>query len=246
MEAEVVSTSDIVEKAKALIHEFESGNKENAERILDSITKIHESSLFSELGKLTRELHNAINGFHLDVRLTDIAEQEIPDAKERLSYVIDMTDRSAHKVLTLVEESLPLAEEVCETAKKLQQLWKRFMDKDMNVTEFRQVADQLKKFFVQVEVHSNNLKKNLSEVVMAQDFQDLTGQIIRRVIHLVQDVEDNLVNLIRISGGQIKSRQTEKESSIKAEGPVIPGMRNQNDRLAGQDEVDDLLSSLGF
>ena len=244
MEAAQLDKNDILEKAKALIRHYEAGNEEQASNILESISKMHERSLFSELGRLTRELHNAINGFHLDVRLADIAEQEIPDAKARLNYVIDMTDKSAHKVLTLVEDSLPLADEICHTAKKLQQLWKRFMNKDMNVNEFRQVADQLKIFFMQVETHSIDIKKNLTEVVMAQDFQDLTGQVIRRVISLVQDVENNLVNLIRLSG--VHSGAKTGPSEIEAEGPNVPDVDDQKIRVAGQDEVDNLLSSLGF
>jgi len=234
---------EILLKARELIAELEAGNEEKVSSLLENISKLHESSLFSELGKLTRELHNAISSFHLDVRLTDIAEQEIPDAKERLNYVIDMTDKSAHKVLNLVEDSLPLADDVCSTAHALQELWRRFMAKDMSVEEFREVAFQLKDFFVQVEDSSKQLKSNLSEVVMAQDYQDLTGQIIRRVINLVQDVENNLVNLIRISGGEQLPSEPVPERQLA--GPAVPNVDTE-DQLSGQDDVDDLLSSLGF
>ena len=83
---------------------------------------------------------------------------------------------------------------------------------------------------------------------MAQDFQDLTGQIIRRVITLVQDVEDNLVGIIRITGQRIKtpSKAEEAEQRIKAEGPAVPGLVDVKQMVGGQDDVDDLLSSLGF
>lgn len=88
---------------------------------------------------------------------------------------------------------------------------------------------------------------------MAQDYQDLTGQIIRRVIALVEEVEGNLVQLVRISGQRIvddpqRSERKQSEASErmqKGEGPSIPGGDNEG-VVSGQDEVDDLLSSLGF
>jgi len=78
---------------------------------------------------------------------------------------------------------------------------------------------------------------------MAQDFQDLTGQIIRQVINLIRDVEAKLVHLVKISGAQ--AQECRDEGSDKLEGPVIPGV-DQGDVVKGQDDVDDLLSSLGF
>jgi len=82
---------------------------------------------------------------------------------------------------------------------------------------------------------------------MAQDFQDLTGQIITRVIELVEEVEGNLVELVRITGSRMSTptKENNQEDKIKAEGPQVPGVRKSN-VVSGQDEVDDLLSSLGF
>jgi len=90
---------------------------------------------------------------------------------------------------------------------------------------------------------------------MAQEFQDLTGQILRRVITLVQEVEDNLVELIRLSGGEkaevepgaSASKETKNtEDILKGVGPQVPGVGDDGGAVSGQDEVDDLLSSLGF
>lgn len=80
---------------------------------------------------------------------------------------------------------------------------------------------------------------------MAQDFQDLTGQIIRKVIDLVHDVEEKLVKLVRITGNKIEEETIVKEGREKLAGPAVPGL-DQGDQVSGQDEVDDLLSSLGF
>jgi len=93
------------------------------------------------------------------------------------------------------------------------------------------------------------LNKHMTEIMMAQDFQDLTGQIIRRVIAMVHDVEESLVEMIRVSGSKlIEDKQEEEEESkdIKAEGTHVPGILPSADVVEGQDDVDDLLSSLGF
>ena len=116
-----------------------------------------------------------------------------------------------------------------------------------------ELSKELDRFLLDVSGDSKSLNSSLSDVLMAQDFQDLTGQIIRRVITLVQDVEEGLVDLIRISSGGIASTRPDKdkeekqegERDIKAEGPQVPGQKT-SDYVQGQDDVDDLLSSLGF
>ena len=92
------------------------------------------------------------------------------------------------------------------------------------------------------------LRSKLNEILMAQDFQDLTSQIIKRVIGLVEDVETNLVNLVKLAGGHIKVdfEKTKDDHSIEATGPAVPGVDTESNLVSGQDEVDDLLSSLGF
>ncbi len=93
------------------------------------------------------------------------------------------------------------------------------------------------------------LRKNLNEVMMAQDFQDLTGQIIERVIGLVDDMEESLVELIRLSGKSLRQQHEDKqdEDPLQGSGPVVPGVDDvAANVVSGQDEVDDLLSSLGF
>jgi len=90
----------------------------------------------------------------------------------------------------------------------------------------------------------------LTEVLMAQGYQDLTGQVIRRVIELVKEVEDSLVHMLTVFGGAeatktVKSSQPKVEKAIVAEGPIIDA-ESRDDVVSGQDDVDDLLSSLGF
>src|SRR5690606_1934987 len=94
----------------------------------------------------------------------------------------------------------PISGDLKENADRLHARWARFRSKDMSVEEFRELSRDLDGFLNQAVGHAGDLHGKLNEVMMAQDYQDLTGQIIRRVISLVQEVEDKLVSLIRISG----------------------------------------------
>jgi chemotaxis protein CheZ len=238
------SKQELLEKAKKLVASIEADDFETADKTLEELSNFSDSTLFREVGRLTRELHEAINGFLLDAKIADIAQREIPDASERLSYVIEMTEKSANTTLNAVEASLPLADELGSKAGLLSDEWDKFKGRKLSVDDFRVLSNELSSFLDVAKGHSNDLHKNLSDVLLAQDFQDLTGQIIRKVITLVTDIEDKLVQLVRISGSKLPDAKYQSPSD-KLEGPVVPGVE-QGDVVQGQDDVDDLLSSLGF
>lgn len=239
---------ELLEQARKLVHDLESGRVEDANATLDCLTKLRETDLFQELGKLTRELHDTLANFKVDSRLSSLADSEIPDAKERLNHVITLTQQAADRTLTVVEQTLPRTERLEEKSVQLKTRWDRFRSRDMKVEEFRGLSQEIDEFLTWTFDNASLIHKGLSEVMMAQDFQDLTGQIIRRVITLVQDVEDNLVGIIRITGQRIKTPSKAEDAAqlIKAEGPAIPGLVDAKQMVGGQDDVDDLLSSLGF
>ena len=146
---------------------------------------------------------------------------------------------------------MPIAEQLQSQANDLHEKWERFRNKDMNVEEFRGMSQEIDDFLDVTTTHASQIHSNLSEVMMAQGFQDLTGQIIRRVIKLVTEVEDNLVELIRLSGdaeaGARSPGDVDKaEDIMQGVGPQVPGVSDDGSSVSGQDEVDDLLSSLGF
>ncbi len=236
---------DRLERARELVRLLEAGEDAQADMVLSQLTNLHESALFMELGRLTRELHEAINGFLLDERLQSIADHEIKDAAERLRYVIDMTEQSANNTLNAVEAGMPLTQSLQQRAGQLAQQWRSFRNRELNVDAFRALTEDLSLFLDQVGSDSETIQGRLSEVLMAQDFQDLTGQIIRKVIVLVQDLEDKLVQIIRISGKQMSKQETVYETRAYVSGPAVPGV-DKGDIMHDQDEVDDLLSSLGF
>jgi chemotaxis protein CheZ len=239
-----ISNSERLEKARLLVTQLEADNQTAADEIIAELSGGSDDELFQEVGRLTRELHEAINGFLLDERVAEMAEREIPDASERLKHVISVTEKSANTTLSSVENSIPLVDELEAKATALADEWGRFQERELSVDDFRVLSKDLATFLELVTDHSSQLHRKLTDVLMAQDFQDITGQIIKQVIELVQDVEDKLVQLIRISGSKMpeKVKQADPE---KLEGPVIPGV-DQGDVIQGQDDVDDLLSSLGF
>ncbi len=251
MEDRVINENTLA-RVQELAASMEAGDEVKAAELLDELTIQREKALYQELGKLTREFHDALKSFQLDARLSDIAEEEIPDARERLNYVLSMTDKAADRTLTAVEASLPLCDALSEQSASLCGDWERFTNRDMGAQEFRELSARLKHFLNNSNETVDTLRTNLNEVLMAQDFQDLTGQIIKRVVTMVEELEASLVNLIRISGqklrdespGQAKSKPA-GEKDITAEGPPVPGVGGA-EVVSGQDEVDDLLSSLGF
>jgi chemotaxis protein CheZ len=236
-----------LEAARALVQALESDNDAEVTLQLSTLSQSFESDLFKEVGKLTRELHDALNNFNIDSRLVDMANNEIPNTRDRLNFVIETTEEAAHKTLGYIDETLPLAQELKNTAEKIDESWKRFLNKEMNVEEFRELVKEVGAYLVTVTNHSESVHQNLSEMMMAQGFQDITGQVIRQVISLVEEVENNLVSLVKVAGKHVAhSPQEEKEKDpIKAEGPQINQQDNKN-VVNDQDDVDDLLSSLGF
>ena len=101
-----------IDKAQELITALEKDDDNAVDSLLDELTRQRETQLFQELGKLTRELHESMNSFKLDARISDLTEQDIPDAKERLNYVITMTEDSANRTMDAVEAALPVSEDI--------------------------------------------------------------------------------------------------------------------------------------
>ena len=234
--------------AKALVDHLEAGNENDAGDVIAALTGFGDNQLFQEVGRLTRELHDAINSFAADARLADIAQHDMPDAAERLRFVITTTEKAANTTLGAVEDSLPLADSLRTDARRLSQQWDRFNSRQLTVDDFRELSIEISRFLSLTQTNSEALHGKLSEVLLAQDYQDLTGQVIHKVINLVNDVEMKLVELLRVSGyhtGRKSEKPAEKDRDVAPQGPVVPGV-DHGDVVSGQDDVDDLLSSLGF
>lgn len=240
--------ADQLATARELVRALENADDAAAKEHLTHLNQARESDLYHEVGKLTRELHESLNNFKMDGRLADITHKEMPDTRDRLNYVIETTEDAAHQTLTQIDATLPLATELKQTAEKIDDSWHRFRMRELSVDEFRALSREIEAYLPQVKTHAEAIHDNLSAMTMVQGFQDLTGQILRQVIDLVEEVETNLVRLVKVAGAEQSSATDSKKRTddpIKAEGPQINAKDNPN-VVNNQDDVDDLLSSLGF
>jgi len=231
-------------RLQALGAAMERGDEAAFHTMLDDMLHSRKPALFGELRELTSNLQVALDRFRVDSRLADIAENDMPDARARLAHVLNMTDEAAHKTMDLVERSGPPAERTSKAAAALAPAWLSFRARKISTQDFRALLEQMDAFLPAAQVDTELVRRNLSEVLLTQGYQDLTGQIIRGVMQLVQELETGLVDLTRISSQGVDATLREVKSS-HGFGPVVPGV-TKGVVASGQTDVDDLLAGLGM
>ncbi|MDA0148023.1 protein phosphatase CheZ [Vibrio sp. LaRot3] len=236
-----------LEQAKQLVELLESGQQQEANTLVKDIYEAPKDPMLQEIGELTRDLHESIKQFRLDERMIELTNDEIPDARDRLHYVIDKTEVAANKTMDAVDRCMPIADNLHEGLLKVRPQWNELMRGKIELTEFKALCHRIDELLGQVEGNSSELRSLLTDILMAQDFQDLTGQIIRRVIELVTEVETRLVDILAAFGESQEETATDNKNkaSTDPEGPIL-NPHERDDAVSSQDEVDDLLSSLGF
>ena len=198
-------------------------------RTLDALSQWRDAALADGVARVVQRVHNVINELNLDSRLTRLAGSDIPDARNRLDYVVRMTEQAAHRTLDLVDDSRRITDE---------------MTRELEVLKTAH-ADMPGSLPATVERCVTELRANLSALAQAQEYQDLSGQIVNRVITLVRDVENALTDLLHIAGTDIKFSlpQPNKGAAAVLPGPVVPGSDTSS---ASQLDADDLLADLGL
>lgn len=235
-----------LEQAQQLVELLETGQQDKADELIAEIQNPINSELFAEIGKLTRQLHDSLTNFQLDSRLNDLATADIPDAKERLNYVITRTEDAANKTMDAVEAIFPVVDNIQQQVQSVNPMWKKLMHNDLNVGEFKSLCVEIDALLKTTGTETERVHGLMTDVLMAQDFQDLTGQVIRKVIDLVREVEDSLINMLTAFGVSSEQEQAKpKVGDNLVEGPIV-NKEERDDVVADQDDVDDLLSSLGF
>jgi len=248
------------EKTEELQQRLNEGELNEAVAVIKSLQEARDQSLYNEVGRLTRALHTAIHNFHIDHEGTTSVDSEVPeslsdmkDATDRLDFVVKMTEKAANKTMDLVEEGMPLANGIGEEVRELRVRWKKLIDRDLSAEEFRALYWEMDEFLSTTDTQSTKLYNQFSEILLAQDFQDLTGQVIQKVTGLVKEVESSLVDLIYMAS-QVESitgivHQVDKKKvdvdPNKGHGPQMVETTTE-EVMSNQDDVDDLLSSLGF
>ncbi len=200
-----------------------------------------DAAVFNRLGHLARTLHDNLRELGYD-RTLEAAAQKIPDARERLHYIAQMTEQAASRVLNATEIAKPLQDELLARSGAMALRWDKMFASQLSVDEFKSLAADTRAFFADAPGKLKTVNEQTMEIVMAQDFQDLTGQVIKKVVDLAQQLESQLVQVL------IEAMPAEKKAEAPEglmNGPVI-NAAGRSDVVTTQAQVDDLLESLGF
>lgn len=200
-----------------------------------------QEEVLARIGQMTRALHQNLRALGFD-KLIEKAAHEMPTARDRLSYVAKMTEQAAQRVLNATDVATPLQEGMDAGAGQLAAAWQELLQSPDADERYRAMAAQTLDFLGQVRSDAGNTKQQLLTIMMAQDFQDLTGQVIKKVTELAHGLEQQLVQLL-IDYAPPELRRD--AGSRLLNGPQINPEGNP-DVVAGQEQVDDLLDSLGF
>ncbi|MBC3936896.1 protein phosphatase CheZ [Undibacterium rugosum] len=191
--------------------------------------------MFDRLGNVVRMLHDSMRQLGYDRSLSDVAIQ-VADAQDRLEYVATLTEQAANKVLNATDLGMPEQDELAKKAKSMDKRWTDLFDGKMSVEEFKSLAADSKEFANTVLTSTDAEKARLLDIMMAQDFQDLTGQLIKKVVAINKAVERELAQILLDN-----APSDLKEKAVELmEGPSVPNAALE------QDDVDNLLDSLGF
>jgi chemotaxis protein CheZ len=233
---------NVIAKGKEFMEVFSNGDLIGAQAILLKLAdqQGNSSGLYKEIGGLARGLHDSIRGFlhTLDPSLYDIVQDKIPDSGNRLEHIMDMTEKAAITTLDHVEAMQERLSSEMEHIKGLRGL----------IGGLAAIGDAAGKKLDQaalaldaVEAIIGQHRSDLDTILGAQDYQDLSGQIIQKITQLLKDIEGKLVNLIRTFG--VKSETVKPKPSDDLYGPVHGSCENA---VHSQDEVDSLLAEFGF
>ena len=214
-----------------------------AHPLVDAVPESDHScdNVFNKVGHLARQLHDTLRELGYDHALEDVAQQ-MPDARSRLTYVAQMTEQAASRVLNATDVAIPMQDDVEKRSSSLHDRWERLYRNELSVDEFKALAAETRGFLGDVPGFARDTRAQLNEIMMAQDFQDLTGQVIKKIVEMSQKLESGLLQVL-IEAMPAEKRAAAPEGLLN--GPVI-NSEGRSDVVTSQEQVDDLLESLGF
>jgi chemotaxis protein CheZ len=197
--------------------------------------------MYTRLGGIVRMLHDSLRELGYDRSLSDVASQ-ITDAQGRLEHVAALTEQAANKVLNAVDTSMPEQDALSKKAKDMENRWALLFEGKLSIDEFKALAGDAKQFAATVMEATEAEKARLLEIMMAQDFQDITGQLIKKIVVITSQAEHELALLLRDNAPpEVKAAlAAENKPAEIMSGPSAPGT------AMAQDAVDNLLADLGF
>lgn len=209
-------------------HPFQVTSTEQAEDIV------------ARIGAMARMLRDGMRELGLDRAIAEVADA-IPDARDRLRYVANMTEQAANRVLNATEAAQPFQEQMEREAKSLDQRWQEWFAEPIELEQARELVDDTRSYLRTVPENTQATNAQLMEIMMAQDFQDLTGQVIMKMMDIISAIETELLQVL------LDTVQPERrdEAETLLNGPQVKP-DGKADVVTDQSQVDDLLSSLGF
>ena len=214
----------------------------------------HGDDLVVRIGQLTRMLRESMRELGLDKEVEKAAEA-IPDARARLNYVASMTEQAADRALNAVDRAQPLQTEIETRAESLDQQWQTWFENPMELDQARQLVNDTRGYLAAVPEMARDTSKELLEIMMAQDFQDLTGQVIKKMMAVILEVENQLLQVLleSVADGEerdaMKRRMESAGGATRQEAGLVNGPQinaEGEDIVSNQDQVDSLLDELGF
>ncbi len=190
--------------------------------------------VFHQLGLITRQLHDTLQQLGVMPNLQAAADG-LPDARSRLTYIAKKTGEAADKVLNSVDQAKLEHGRITEETRRMAAA---IVDDPVRAVASGAVIN----FVGDVEAATARIDAHLTDIMMAQDFHDLTGQVVAKVVALAADLESSLVKLLVQAA---PPEQAQKVDPSVLSGPVV-NPEQRTDVVQNQGEVDDLLASLGF
>ncbi len=199
-----------------------------------------DGELISRIGKITRVLHESLRELGYDKKLASAASS-MPEARDRLSYVAGLTQAAAQRALNAIETAKPIQDKLASDANLLAQRWNTLFADPPGVEDFKTLVAHTREFLASVPAHAYATDVQLTEIMLAQEFEDLAGQVIRKIIDIVHQLEAQLLELLLETMPQ--ERRPDPPGVLA--GPVISGV-GHSEVVSSQAQVDNLLASLGF
>ena len=198
--------------------------------------------LFHRIGHLTRLLRNSMANLGLEQTIMEVADA-FPNTRDRLNYVVGKTSQAADRALTCVEKAKPLQDDMSQTASQLNSRWDDWFAEPFPCDVARELVTDTGTFLKRVPDLTQQTNDQLTEIMMAQDFQDLTGQVLQSLMQLIETVEKELISVLVENMGERDYSASDINVELK-NGPQIDA--TAEGIAASQEQVDDLLESLGF
>lgn len=175
--------------------------------------------IIARIGSLTRMLRDSLRELGLDKAIADAAEA-IPDARDRLDYVVQMTAQAADRALNCVEAAQPHQDKMEAGATQLKGRWDQWFENPIELADARELVTDTRAFLSEVPDHTAFTNKQLLEIMMAQDFQDLTGQVIKRMMDVIQEIERQLLMVLLENMPEVSAEKLTRHVARRRQVPA--------------------------